>query len=83
MDAAALKQKANQKMRVLEQERDCFREMSKDLDIKLKEEIKNNKDLREEVRIYKDELDNYKKICFSRYFLIQNWKCKCQNREDK
>ena len=65
LDAAALKQKANGKIKLLEEERNLFREMARELDAKLKEEAACSKRLREQVRVAEDELDNYKSICFS------------------
>lgn len=54
LDAAALKQKSNGKIKVLEEERNLFREMSRELDAKLKEEKSSNKELREEIRVVED-----------------------------
>ena len=54
LDSAALKQKSNGKIKLLEEERNLFREMSRELDAKLKEEKALNRELKEEVKVLED-----------------------------
>lgn len=74
VDEARLKERANEKMFVLEEERDYFRFQVGKLDAevrKLQTEIKSLKKALAEAR---DEIKNYKHICFSTGSFTQSWK---------
>lgn len=66
IDEARMKERANEKMFLLEEERDYFRFQVGKLDGELRKVQQEVKTLKKALAEANDEINNYKKICFSK-----------------
>lgn len=65
IDEARMKERANEKMFLLEEERDYFRHQVVKLDGEVRKLQMEVKSLKKALAEANDEISNYKKICFS------------------